>query len=77
MSRLRRVISILICLSLIAAMALMPSTVSAVPQQPMRFSGDVTIAGAEAPDGVNVSAKIDGITYSRTTTFTSASRVFS
>jgi len=72
MSRLRKVVSILICLSLITAIALVPSTATAVPQQPMRFSGDVTIAGAAAPDGIDVSAKIDGITYSRTTTFTSA-----
>ena len=70
MSKLRRVISITVCLALLSAMVVVPYTASAVPQQPMQFHGDVTINGAVAPDGIEIDAKIDGITYSITETFT-------
>jgi len=56
-------------------MVVVPYTASAVPQQPMQFHGNVSINGAAAPDGIEIDAKIDGITYQTTFTFTNSSDV--
>jgi PKD repeat protein len=59
---------IMCCILLVTALAASFLKVQCVPLWPHRFYGYVTVAGAPAPDGTLVAAKIAGITYASTTT---------
>jgi PKD repeat protein len=59
---------IMCCILLVTALTAGFLKVQCVPPMPHRFYGYVTVAGAPAPDGTLVAAKIAGITYASTTT---------
>lgn len=71
MSKLRISFRIAVVVSLLTAVlltSLVPSHVMAVPQIPMQLYGNVVIGGSPAPDGIEIDARIGGISYKTATT---------
>jgi len=62
-----RLLAILAALTVLTLLAT-PTLAQEVPQPPHRFWGAVTIGDNPATDGIAISAEIDGVTWSTTTT---------